>query len=400
MPDDRQSQDIRFGEFVALSASLFALVALSIDAILPALREIGRDLDVAQANDTQLIISFLFFGFASGQILYGPLSDTIGRKVTIYIGVGLYLIGTLVAMLAGDLTWMLAGRVLQGLGVAAPRTVMVAVVRDKYEGAAMARVMSYVMAVFILVPTIAPSLGQAILFFADWQAIFVMFFAFALMSVSWFALRLPETLKPENRIPFSFRRTSSAIASVFRNRTAFGYTITTGIIFGAFLGYLSSAQQVFQEYYGLGEWFALYFALLSLAIGAAAITNAKLVMRFGMRPLTWRSLLSMSGLSIVFLGYALIAEPPLWATTVYFLAAFFFVGILFGNLNALAMEPLGKIAGTGSAVIGAMTSLMSLPMGIAIGRSYDESVVPLVAGFAVLGSLACVSMYLTDRKSL
>jgi DHA1 family bicyclomycin/chloramphenicol resistance-like MFS transporter len=383
-----------------LTAVHFALVALSIDAVLPALPDMGRDLQVARANDVQLIVSMLLLGSAFGQLLYGPVSDTIGRKPAVYVGIGLYLVGCVMSLFAASMTVMLAGRILQGFGVAAPRTVIVAMVRDQYEGAAMARVMSFVMAVFILVPTIAPSIGQGVLLAGSWRLIFGFFFLFALFGLVWFALRQPETLKTEHQMPFSLRRITTAIASVFTNRIAFGYIITTGMIFGAFLGYLSSAQQVFQEHYGLGSWFAVYFALLALAIGAASLTNAKLVMRFGVRPLTWRALIAMTGLSLGFLGL-LLAWPtpvPLWATTVYFLAAFFCIGILFGNLNALAMEPLGHIAGTGSAVIGAMTSFISLPLGIAIGQAYNDSAVPLVGGFAVLGVIACLTMSWTERK--
>lgn len=391
---------IGFKEFVALTAVQFALVALSIDTMLPALLDIGHDLQVARTNDVQLIVSMLLLGLAFGQLVYGPVSDTVGRKPALYAGVGLYLAGCLLSVFATSMTMMLAGRMLQGFGVAAPRTVIVAMVRDQYAGAAMARVMSFVMAVFILVPTIAPSIGQGILLIGTWHMIFVFFALFALFGLVWFTLRQPETLDPSHRMPFSLHRMTTAFISVFTNRVSFGYIVTTGMIRGAFLGYLSSAQQVFQVHYGLGTWFAPYFALLALAIGSASLTNAKLVMHFGVRMLTRRALITMTGLSLAFLAVILAwpGEVPLWATTVYFLATFFCIGLLFGNLNALAMEPLGHIAGTGASVVGAMTSFISLPLGIAIGQGYNDSAIPLVGGFAGLGLIACLSMHLTERR--
>lgn len=391
---DHRQTSLGFGEFVALAAMMTSLVALSIDAMLPALPEIGQELGVLRANDNQLIISMLFLGMAVGQMVYGPLSDSTGRKPAIYGGFGLFIIGCLLCLLAPTFPVMLAGRLLQGIGAAGPRIVTVALIRDQYQGRAMARVMSFVMTVFILVPVIAPALGQGLLSFAHWRAIFGVYLALALITVSWFALRQPETLAPNRRIPCSLERIMAAIREILANRIALGYTITAGLISGVFLGYLNSAQQIFQEQYGLGAQFPLYFALLALALGSASFLNARLVMRYGMRMLASGALLIISGNSIIFwvIAYALAGQPPLWALMIFLLVSFFCIGILFGNLNALAMEPLGHIAGVGAAVVGALSTLISMLLGTLIGQSYNGTILPLVGGFMILSLAAGVVM--------
>lgn len=389
------NKSIGFGEFVALMALMISLVALSTDAMLPALPEIGQELGVQRDNDNQLVISLLFLGMAVGQIIYGPLSDSTGRKPVIYAGFGLFIGGCLLSLLARSFPVMLAGRILQGIGVAGPRSVTIALIRDKYEGREMARVMSFVMAVFILVPAIAPAFGQGILMIAHWRAIFGAFLVLALITSSWFALRQPETLPPHRRSRFSLLRIGQAVQEIFTNRVAFGYTLGAGLISGAFLGYLNSAQQIFQSQYGLGARFPLYFATLALAIGSASYLNARLVMRYGMRQLTDWALKILGGLAIVFgvMAYTTFAgHPPLWMLMSYLMVSFFCIGILFGNLNSLAMDPLGHIAGVGAAVVGSLSTFVSVPLGMVIGQSYNGTIIPLIGGFAVLGSVSVMIM--------
>jgi len=375
-----------FAEFIVLMAMMMSLVALSIDTMLPALPDIGRDLGVGRANDNQLIVSLLFLGMAVGQIAYGPLSDSAGRKPAMFAGLGLFILGCLLSLFTRSFPFMLVGRVLQGVGVAGPRIVSVALIRDQYQGRAMARVLSFVMAVFIVVPVIAPALGQGILIVASWRAIFGLFLVLALTVAVWFAVRQPETLDWEKRIPFSAARIASGIGEVLSTRVALGYTLAAGLVFGAFIGYLSTAQQVFQQQYGLGRLFPFYFALLSLSLGASSLTNARLVLRFGMKRLCRWALGIMAGLSILFFvfSYAFGGKPPLWTLVGYFLVIFFCDGSLYGNMNALAMEPLGHIAGVGAAVVGALSTLISMAGGTAIGQAYDGTVLPLVIGFGAL----------------
>jgi MFS transporter, DHA1 family, multidrug resistance protein len=382
------------GESVALMALLMSLTALSTDAMLPALPEIGRDLGVSRANNTQLVIAALFIGLAAGQVICGPLSDSIGRKPTIYGGIAVFIIGCLLSALSTNFEVMLIGRVLQGAGASAPRIVTLALIRDQYEGRRMARIMSLVMAVFILVPTLAPAIGQGILLVAHWRAIFAAMLAIALIALVWFAWRQPETLPPERRSPFSFGHIIGAVRETCVNRISLGYTLAAGVIFGAFVGYLVTAQQIFQAQYGLGKLFPLYFAILALAIGGASITNARLVMRFGMRSLSSWALRAMTLLSIGFyvLAFAADGAPTLWSLMVYLILVFFCLGLLFGNFNALAMGPLGHIAGVGAAVVGSLQTIVSVTLGGLIGQAYDGTVLPLVGGFALL---AAVSMAIT-----
>ncbi|MFN8491478.1 MAG: multidrug effflux MFS transporter [Caldilineaceae bacterium] len=385
---------LSFPEFVALMAFMTALTALSIDAMLPALTNIAHDLGAQGANAGQLVISLIFLGLSIGQIFYGPLSDNAGRKPAIYVGLAIYGIGCLLALFALNFRMMLIGRFLQGIGVAGPRSVSVALVRDQYTGRAMARVMSFVMTVFILVPIVAPMLGQGILLVAHWRGIFALYLLLALLAGSWFALRQPETLAPERRIPFQISRILAAFREVFRNRIALGYTVMAGLISGGFVGYLNSAPQIFQTEYGLGAQFPFYFATLALALGSASYLNAQLVMRFGMRTLSRWSLLGLGALSLLFLlpAWLFHGQPPLWSFMGYLLLGFFAVGILFGNLNARAMEPLGHIAGVGAAVVGAFSTLLSTLLGGLIGQSYNGTVLPLVGGFALMSILALLVM--------
>ena len=369
---------------------MMSLTALSIDAMLPALPQIGSDLNVQNSNTRQLVISTIFLGLALGQLFFGPLSDNTGRKPAIYAGYALYVAGALLSLISISFPIMLLGRLLQGIGVSAPRAVTLALVRDRFEGRAMARVMSFIMTTFILVPMIAPSLGQGILLYSGWRAIFGSFILLAIITLAWFALRLPETLAPENRAPFSLGRIISATREILKTRASLGYTVSAGLISGAFIGYLNSSQQIFQEQFALGELFPLFFAVIALSIGVASLLNTRLVIRFGMRFLVSWSLIMIFALSLIALLIALLAsgQPPLWLFMTYLMLAFFCVGILFGNQNSLAMEPLGSMAGIGAAIVGSLSTLISMPLGTIIGQNYNGTILPLIVGMAVLTGIS------------
>ncbi len=387
-----------FAEFVILIALIISMVALSIDTMLPALPDIATDLGVTRVNDSQYVISIFFVGMAFGQVLFGPLSDSVGRRPAILAGFVVFTAGCLLSVLANDFTQMLFGRFLQGLGASGPRIVSVALVRDRYNGREMARVMSFVMTVFILVPVFAPALGQLILLFADWHFIFVAFLLMALLIGTWFWLRQPETLARENRIRFSFAQIFLDIKGILRIRAALGYTLTMGFVFGAFIGYLSSSQQIFQVQYQLNKLFPLYFGILACAVGCASLLNARLVMRFGMRRLSQIALQTICCLSFPFFLLALLFDghPHLYLLMFYLLVVFFFFGVLFGNLNAIAMEPLGHVAGLGSAVVGSLSTLISVVFGVIVSNAYDDTVLPLVLGFALLSLVALLTLRWTE----
>ncbi len=391
-----------FAEFVVIIAMIISLVALSIDAMLPALPDIAADLGVENINNSQFVISILFVGMAFGQIFFGPLSDSIGRKPAIIGGFFIFIGGCLLSLFAQDFDDMLIGRFLQGLGAAGPRIVAVALVRDRFEGREMARVMSFVMSIFILIPIVAPSIGQMILIVSDWRAIFAFFLLLTAITLPWFGLRQPETLVQEKRIQFSFKRMTRDIKSICSIPVTIGYTLSMGFIFGAFVGYLSSSQQIFQVQYALGNQFALYFGVLATSIGLASLFNAKLVRRLGMRLL---SRISMSMIAILSVPFFLVVQsyqghPPLPALMAYLLLVFFFMGMLFGNLNALAMEPLGHIAGLGAAVVGSISTFISVIFGVSVAAAYNGTVTPLVTGYALLSIVSLITIHWTEKTAI
>lgn len=388
-----------FTEFVILVAFIISLVALSIDAMLPALPLIAADLNFANPNDGHFIVSMLFVGMGFGQMIFGPMSDSTGRKPAIIAGILIFAAGSLVSYFANSMDGMMIGRFLQGLGASGPRIVSVALVRDRYEGRQMARVMSFVMTIFILVPVFAPAVGQFILLFSDWRAIFGLFLVMSLSTLIWFGYRQPETLLVEKRTRFSFAQMMRDSKAIVLIPVSTGYTLTMGFLFGAFLGYLSSAQQIFQIQYQLGQLFAVYFGVLASSIGLAALVNAKLVIRFGMRRLSFIAMTMIALLSTPFYLLSMFfgGHPPLWMLMIYLLAVFFFLGILFGNLNAIAMEPLGRIAGLGSALVGSVSTLISVIFGAFIADSYDGTIIPLVMGFAALSVICLITMHYTER---
>jgi DHA1 family bicyclomycin/chloramphenicol resistance-like MFS transporter len=379
-----------FVEYVIILSVMMSLTALSTDAMLPALPQIGNDLGTANPNDRQLVISVIFLGSALGRLFFGPLSDRTGRKPAIYSGYSLYITGSLISVFSINFPMMLSGRILQGLGLSAPQAVIMAIVRDQFEGRKMARVMSFTQVVFIIVPMIAPTFGQGILLLAGWRSIFGSFLLFALITIIWFALRMPESLAQENRAPFSLKRMIDSIQEILKIRPVVGYILAGGLITGIFLGYLNSSQQIFQEIYALGDLFPLFFAINSLSLGMASFLNARLVMRFGMIKLVRWALRAEFGLAVIFLGLSIVFvdQPPLWGLMAYMMMSFFCTGILWGNLNALAMQPLGHMAGVGSAVIGSLSTLLSTLLGTLIGQSYNGTILPLVLGMVILTGIA------------
>ena len=378
-----------FVEFVIIVSMMISLTALSIDAMLPALPQIGHDLGITNPNDRQLIIAIIFFGSALGQLFFGPLSDKTGRKPAMYAGYTFFITGSLVSVFSTNFPMMLAGRIFQGIGLSAPQAVTMALVRDQFEGRQMARVMSFAMTVFVLVPMIAPAIGQGILTIAGWRAIFGSFLLFALITAIWFALRVPETLVLENRASFSVKRIADSIREILKIRPTMGYTLSVGLVQGIFLAYLNSSQQIFQEQYALGKLFPLFFATISLSLGMASFLNARLVMRYGMHKLVQWAIGIAFGLAIIFLGISIVlaGQPPLWLLMAFLMLSFFCTGILFGNLNALAMQPLGRLAGIGAAVVGSFSTLISMLLGTLIGRSYNGTILPLVLGMTILSGI-------------
>ncbi len=390
------SRPLGFPEFVALLAMLFATIAYSIDAMLPALVVIAEDLAPDAVNRAQLVITSFVLGMGLGTLFWGPISDSFGRKSVIVFGIAIYAGAALVAARAETLEVLLAARLVQGLGAAAPRVVTLAIVRDLYEGRRMARVMSIVMTVFIIVPAIAPSIGAAIIWVWDWRAVFWSFVVFGLLSGSWLMLRQPETHPPERRQPLRAARLWAALVEVVTMPRVMITVAALSLGFGQMFLFLSTAPQIFTDVFDRQASFPFWFAGVALIAGLSGILNAALVMRLGMRRLATTAFAAQSVVSVLFLAqWFLLPLPEPWGFFVFFAymcAAFFMVGLTFGNLNALAMEPLGHIAGLAAAVIGSLSTLGAVLIAAPMGQLYDGSPVSLVGGVAVCSAVAYLLM--------
>ena len=389
---------IPFIEFIILMALYVALMAMTIDTILPALSLIGKEFNVIDENKTQFIIGTLFLGFTFGQIIYGPISDSFGRKFTVYIGLVIFIIGNILSLTAENFSMMLFGRFLQGFGAASPRIIGIAIIRDLYKGSEMARVMSFIMTIFIIIPVIAPSIGQAILLVASWRVIFYIFLVAAVIATIWTYIRLPETLNPKDKKPFNVKTIWKDFCIVVNNKTTLGYAICAGLVFGSLIGYLTASRQIFQNYFEVGNLFPIYFAISALSIGVASIVNSLIVRRYGMRLICHYALIVTIAMSIIFLPLSLQENHMLiWQFMTYMLVTFFCMGLLFGNLNALAMEPMEHHAGIASAVVGSLSSAISAIIGTVIGQSYNDSLTPTIAGFLILSSCSFLLLSWTKK---
>lgn len=396
------SGKIGFTEFVLVMALTTSMVALSIDMMLPALPEIAGYYGITRVNDQQFLITFLFIGLSIGQLISGPLSDNLGRKPTVYIGLGVFVLGSILSYCAATFEMMLAGRFVQGLGAAAPRVVSIAMVRDRYEGREMARVMSYIMGVFILVPALAPAAGLAVMALSGWRVIFLVFVAMSAILLVWISARLEETLHPEDKRPLTLPVVWNGVKTVCTNRMTACYTIAAGLSFGALMGYVNSAQQIFQEHYKTGDLFALYFGMCALALGLASFVNARIVRKYGMRQVILYSLAGLLSVAVLFIGAELVCGEngvPLAGFVVFMMFSSFFMGMCFGNFNALAMVPMGHMAGVASSVIGAVSLTVAIMMGGTIGQLYNGTLYPLSGGFLCSAILALGLMKLAEGKN-
>ncbi|MGU9962160.1 MAG: multidrug effflux MFS transporter [Candidatus Puniceispirillales bacterium WSBS_2018_MAG_OTU23] len=387
-------------EFIIILTMMISIVALSIDIMLPALALIGDDLGAKDVNDTQLIISVMFGGFALGQLFVGGLADGLGRKPVIYGGYLIFFIGCLVSIFAETMTAMLIGRFLQGIGAAAPRVVSTSLVRDLYSGREMARIMSFILAAFILIPVIAPLVGQGLIMVFPWQSTFILTLVLGVVVAVWFGVRQPETLPPSKRRGLSVLSLINGLLIVIKNRVVMGYTLALGFISGAFISYLGASRQIFQDVFNTGDLFALYFSIAAVAIGLASLLNARLVMRIDMRVIVRNSFLCITAVSIIFIGVFSLYDgiPPIGLFMTWLMIVFFGMGLLFANISSIAMQPLGNMAGMGAAVIGAVSTLLSLPFAFMIGRLFDGTVMPLTVSYAVLGGVSLAVIYWTELR--
>ncbi|MCG6903057.1 MAG: multidrug effflux MFS transporter [Rhodobacter sp.] len=373
---------------------MFATVALSIDAMLPAMGEIAAELAPQAPNRAQLVITSFVLGMGIGTLFTGPLSDTFGRKAVIHGGAVVYILGAVLAWLANSLELVLAARVLQGLGAAGPRIAVLAIVRDLYNGREMAKIMSFAMIVFSLVPAIAPLAGAAIIWLTGWRGIFAAFVVFSLISNLWLGLRQPETLTPGNRRPFSARTIGAGIAEVFAIRRVVLVIVVLSLTFAALFTTISTTQQVFDQSFGRAADFPYWFGAIALISALASLLNARVVVRLGMRRVITLTLVAETALSaVLILGIttgALIGPLYFPFYLVWLLSIFFMAGLTIGNLNALGMEPLGHLAGLGASIIGSVATTAAVVIAIPIGFAFDGTPLPLAIGILICSALGWV----------
>jgi DHA1 family bicyclomycin/chloramphenicol resistance-like MFS transporter len=392
--------DLSFVEFVGLIALMMAMTAFAVDIMLPGLAQIGDELGLAEANDRQLIITFYLVGFALGQLFFGPLSDRFGRKKPLYAGLVIFSLGAVMAAFAGSAAMMFAARALQGIGAAAPRVIAIAIVRDRFAGRQMSRVMSFVIMTFIVIPILAPTAGQGIMALASWRWLFLVLLGAALATIVWSWLRLSETKAAGDSLPLSASRIADAVRVVATTRQTAGYAIGFGFLFGVLMSYVGSAEQIFVDVYGLGKNFPMVFGAVASAMILASFINSRLVVRIGMRRVSHFALLAFLAVcgAMALFGYP--EKPPLIVFCLFMAAAFFCFGLIGPNFNAMAMEPVGHIAGTASSFIGFYTTAAGATFGWLIGQSFDGTVRPLTIGFTLLVLAALASVLITERGKL
>ena len=389
-----------FRSFVALMAALMAANALAIDSMLPALPQMADALGIAGANERQWIITSYLLGFGTAQIVYGTLADRFGRRPVLLFGLVVYVAASIAAAFAGSFETMMLARVVQGVGAAATRVLVVSIVRDCYSGRDMARVMSLAMIVFLAVPILAPSIGQAILFVAPWRWIFGVLTIFGALVMLWVVLSLRETQSPDDRKPIEVATVVAAFRTALTTRLAVGYMLAMAFVLGGLFGFINSAQQVFVDVFQAPEWFTTIFALIALGMAAASLLNARIVGRLGMRRVSHGALLAYIALTGTHALLALSGHESLWSFAAFQAGAMFCFGLVAPNFGAMAMDPLGHVAGTASSVQGFVTTIGGALLGFFIGQHFDGTVVPITLGFALCGLVALGIVLVAEKGQL
>ena len=376
-------------EFIVIMAALMSLVSLAIDALLPAMTNIGDTIGIINATNNQLLITMIFLGLGFGQLISGPLSDSYGRKPIIYIGFIVFAFASLICVFSTSLEMMIVGRIAQGIGLSAPRTISIAMIRDRFSGNYMAKVMSFVVAIFILVPVVAPALGKIMLDLYGWQSIFYSQLLFGLAVMLWLWKRQPETLKKENKRDFKLALLIAGLKEFIKHKNAVIFTFFSGCITGSFMVYLSASQLIFEQQYNLKDEFPFIFAGIALFIGIATFLNGTFVVRLGMFKLVsiFTIIFTLIPFVYIFL-YSGETNPSIYVLVTFFGLQFFAIAFLFGNTRALAMEPIGHIAGIGAAINGFVSTIMAVPIATLIGSFINTTALPLFIGFFVCGVIA------------
>ena len=387
-------------EMTWMLAGLMALNAFAIDAMVPALPAIGKSLNVAEENHRQLVVVAYFVGFASTQLVWGPLADRFGRKPILGAGIVLYSLFALLCAFAGSFPLLIAGRVAMGASAAVTRVLVVAMVRDLFEAEAMARVMSLVFMTFMLVPVLAPSVGQAILLVASWRAIFLVLAGYALVMLAWSYLRLPETLHPEFRRSLAWREMAGAMAATVRDPLSRGYTLALATTFSVLVAYISSIQQIIFDVFDEGHLIGPVFGAVAAPMALASWMNSRVVGRFGLRRVGHSAAVAFALVTSAHAAIALSGHESLAVFVVMQSLAMMSFAFTSSNLGTLAMERMAPIAGTASSVQGVVSTLGAALIGFTIGQAFDGTVLPYVIGCALSAIAALVLIVLTEPKRL
>ena len=387
-------------EFIAMAAALMALNALAVDIMLPGLQEIGASLGVENENHRQYVITAYILGFGAAQLIFGPISDRFGRRGPLLVGLAIYVAAAFAASFAPSFTILLALRLIQGIGAAATRVIAVSFVRDVFGGRRMAEVMSLIFMVFMVIPVVAPGIGQLVMLFSEWHMIFVFMAVISLAVTVWTAMRMPETMHPENRRPLTASSILDGFKIVLGTRVSLFYTLATTVVFGALFGFINSAQQIYVGIYGLGVWFPVLFAVIAGMMAVSSFINSRLVGRFGMRRLSHGALIGFLAVNTILLILALRGPVPVYVFVPLFAAAMLQFGWIGSNFNSIAMEPLGHVAGTASSILGFMQTLGGGVIGAGIGQLFDGTVTPLAAGFCSVSALALVFVLIGEKGQL
>jgi MFS transporter, DHA1 family, multidrug resistance protein len=383
------SSSIKFGEFVTLTAILMAIQAIAIDAMLPALPAISQELLSAGDNRVQWVVTAYVLGMGAGQLIWGSLSDRFGRRPVLICGLTVYGIAALACALTRNFEMLLVARLVNGLA-AACAVVVRSVIRDMYSGRSMARVMSLTFIVFMVIPILAPTLGQAILVVWPWRAIFVLFCVFSTVAMIWAFVRLPETLPVERRQSLSPRHLVAAIGIALGNRISLGYTLAVTMAFGSVLAYVGMSPQIFGTVFGHLSWLPGMFALCAVAMSAASYVNSRLVERLGMRFISHSALLASIAIALLHFVVVLGGYERLWTFVLFQALAMGCFGLMVSNFGAMAMEPVGAVAGAGASLQGFVTTSGAAIIGALIGKSFDNSTLPFTIGVLLCGFASLV----------
>ncbi|MEQ5790760.1 multidrug effflux MFS transporter [Muricauda sp. NFXS6] len=384
-----QTKDISFLEFIALVAMLMAMVALTINMMLPAFDQIANDLQVDERY-VHLSISLLYLGLGLSQFLFGPISDRFGRKPSIYLGLFIFGAGCTISLISSHIVVLITGQLVQGIGLGAPRTLSIAIVRDRFKGARMARTMSFVMIIYLITPVLSPILGKQIVDGPGWRVLFVLFLSTGLVLLLWIRLRMPETLSPSKRGNLHFKQLWSVAKQLLGNGNSMGFVAILGIHSGVFIAYLNLSQSLYENHYALGADYPYYFASMSTAIGIASFINGKIVERVGMRSIVTTTLIVESLLTMAYLMTIWAGHTEFYGFLLFMFLQLMGYGFIIGNITALAMEPLEKNAGLGSAIIGAVSTILATPISLLIGFLGQGGPTALAIGFMLAALLGLV----------